>query len=113
MLKLVDGLAGTQHARRIDASHLNDGARGLPAHVMDGVLVAQPVGAFYLRIKHYEPLERAWTLKKLTVSYICHRQSSSVMFYTGGYKLQRKTEYNITYTECGIDTTLDSYAMSY
>lgn len=62
-------------------SHLNDSAGGFPAHVMDGVLVTQPVGAFYLRIKHHEPLEEAETSSKLTVSYICHRQSSSVMFY--------------------------------
>lgn len=43
------------------ASHLNDSARGFSAHVMDGVLVAQPVGAFYLRMKYYGPLEEAKT----------------------------------------------------
>ena len=60
-------------------SHLDDSVGGFPTHVMNRILVAQPVGAFHLEQRfnqlfpHYE--------EERTVSYMCHLQSSSVVFW--------------------------------
>ena len=65
-------------------THLNDSPRSLSTHVMDCVLVTEPVGSFYLQTRVSNgPSDNAddGQTNRRTVSYICHRQSSSVMFY--------------------------------
>ncbi len=53
--------------------------RGLATHVVDSILVTKPVGT--LDLERDEVTEMSGRTAGLTVSYMCHRQSSSVMFY--------------------------------
>jgi hypothetical protein len=59
---------------------LDNGVGSLAAHVVDGVLVTEPVRAFdLLNVGKYQHKKRT-VVPILAVSYICHLQSSSVMF---------------------------------
>ena len=59
-----------------------DCAWGFFAHVVNSILVSQPVRTFGLDLDRSFRLgkDASYTLLPLTVSYACQRQSSSVMF---------------------------------
>lgn len=61
-------------------THLDHRIRSLATHIVNGILVTEPVGAFHLTSESVKCDVGEGGLG-LTVSYICHRQSSSVMFY--------------------------------
>lgn len=61
-------------------AYLNNSTRRLATHIVNGILIAKPIRAFNLWKKN-EHIERSTETILLTVSYMCHRQSSSVIFY--------------------------------
>jgi hypothetical protein len=74
---------------------------------MNSILVAKPVRTFDLKKISPTKRQRSITYQRTrTVSYMCHRQSSSVMFFKKFISEKSMKTSGYPYTESSIDTTL-------
>ena len=85
-------------------AYLDDGVRGFLAHVVDGILVTQPIRAFDLEeMISGDYYGRGFHVQYRTYATSSHLQSCSAVRSEKRLTLLKSSN---TYTECSVDTTL-------